>query len=202
MQSSSKHNIPTLNQACNTLIPLIISQRPFYAYSQYLSAETGLTACGRPIRLSVGGGALPSNDLIRTNIRTNHLLSVRTPAICTDMKTARWEVRCTEEELALWKQEAAKLGMLVSEWMRVGLNDLVDHAKWVRDNPVPDVPRAKSVRAPRGRKPAAVASVDRVDELPAGPTPGICATCEHPRKKHGGWNGCCQEDNCLCVGFE
>lgn len=116
------------------------------------------------------------------SVPTNHLTSVPTSDICTHMLNVTWKLRVSEEELGQWKEKAAKSGMLLSEWIRAKCNGSSEH---------------KEVRESR-----AVSTSSRREPVTAEPLVGICANCEHKKTRHGGFKGCCQEDNCLCAGFE
>lgn len=69
-----------------------------------------------PTRMSL----MPSEVSVHTSVQ-HPLTGVRTPATCTDMRTARWELRLTPEELAEWKKTAEEVGQLPSEWVRSGI---------------------------------------------------------------------------------
>jgi len=65
-----------------------------------------------------------------------------------------------------------------------------------------------------GKKKSEIATVSnyKTRKLPAGtglgdiseliPSPNVCANCEHPKSKHGGFGTCCQADCCACPRFE
>jgi hypothetical protein len=158
--------------------------------SRYLYGKSLMRRAGRPRRHFVSDVALPSNF-----IRTNPLISVRTSATHPYMKTARWELRIEPEELTEWKAMAAERGMLLSEWIRSCCNGAgPSTARRIEEIEgsarISDVRQDAAVPAAKGRESVAV------------PSPGICANCEHRRSKHGGFGSACQEDNCLCSGFE
>lgn len=59
-----------------------------------------------------------------------------------------------------------------------------------------NVPRVRAVRPAEGREPDAAKPVARDAHRMA------CAECGHRKHKHGGHNGCCQEERCMCGGFK
>jgi len=111
-----------------------------------------------------------------------------------------WKLRVSAEELSTWKEEAAKRGVLLSEWIRKKCNDdKLPHKPGMPEWPgaAEDVPRDSGVPTSKRREPSAVG----ITKLSV-PAPDICANCEHKKSRHGGWGKCCQEDNCLCERFE
>jgi|SRR5579863_555970 len=183
--------------------------------SRYLCGKSLSRMAGRPRRHFVSDVALPSNF-----VPTNPLISVPTSGICTPMLDTTWKLRVSENELTEWKAMAAERGMLLSEWIRsccnaagpstarriekIAAEMAHDAGKSIIEElePVASVSSVRedaAVPAAGGRKPF-------TDPFPpeavSDPKPGICANCEHRRSKHGGFGSACQEDNCLCSGFE
>jgi len=78
-------------------------------------------------------------------------------AIRTHMLDTTWKLRVSAEELELWKAEAARAGMLVSEWIREQCNAAAS-------SPIPGVREDVGVRAPERREPVAVEPVYRESE--------------------------------------
>jgi hypothetical protein len=106
------------------------------------------------------------------------------------------------------KTEAVQAG----KTLREHVIDRLENGK-TEDRRVEAVRPAVEVRAAGGRKSLA-AGVDPILKATGGSIREseqagtiadfrtLCANCEHLRKRHGGFKTSCQEDNCLCAGFE
>lgn len=75
------------------------------------------------------------------------------------MRTQRWELRLTEEELIAWKQKAADEGMLLAEWVRENCNENLDRPVGrVEDHRAEELPRARGATSGERSTGAAVRS--------------------------------------------
>lgn len=121
------------------------------------------------------------------------------------------KLRVSAAELARWKAVAAANEKSVSEWIRGWCNTVCD-PPWEKVIVQPAIqhdPRAFEkilyhglVEAPEKLAAARAAVGPAVPDFVPKLSPKICANCEHKRSRHSGFKGCCQEDNCLCAGFE
>jgi plasmid stability protein len=151
-------------------------------YSQYLLHGKPKLGCDRPRRQFVGSKALPSTNTLFCRLKS-----------VTSVYMADMNIRNIGDALLRrLKSEAALAGKSLREYVIERLE---------ADGGVQGVREAKAVRAPGGRKPAAVGAVDGAN-LSAAPRSEVCANCDHRKSKHGGFGGACQEDNCLCSGFK
>jgi hypothetical protein len=125
--------------------------------------------------------------------------------------------RFDNTDVHTWKERAAEQGLTLTEWIRRRCNESGAGNRGVEVvQPAVEVPaseRRKSASAGAGEGIAKYSQVGSFtaeelmkavhvpDFLPL-LSPNICANCEHPKKKHGGFGTCCQEDNCACPKFE
>ena len=70
-----------------------------------------------------------------------------------------------------------------------------------------EVVRGSGRKVPRNKERKATVSgpnpIREVSDIRgAGPRTGDCVHCGHEKRKHGGFRGACQADNCLCGGYE
>lgn len=86
-------------------------------------------------------------------------------------------LRVEDEVYEDWKKQAGKEGL--SKWIREKCGVVPTRA--TLDNP----------SAIQNNKPPITL-----------PNPKVCVNCEHAQSKHCGYNSACQENTCLCRGFE
>lgn len=99
-------------------------------------------------------------------------------------------------------EERRRIVIYVSEadWKYLDLQAGGNLSSWCRDKLV-----GKKTKAPIGESIKAVVEIPESQEAPKishKPVPGVCANCEHPKHKHGGFGMSCQADTCLCARFE